>query len=267
MKRALRYRIAYETGLLVGLVLAAKIGVHALGWEFIALSPLHTSIVAGGIFILSILLAGVLPDYKEAERLPSDFVATIDSMYEDGTSIARNYPQFDATGFNDALTSTLAAFRDDIINNRRRAYEQIHEISGALAQMDNAKVPPNFIVKLKQEQGTLIRVLLRLYYIQRIKFIPSAHYLVVSTAAMVIGILFFTNLEPFNASAVALALVAFIFIYLIRLIGVANTPFHREGATQDDVSLFLVEEALGHLRRREASRAGTTTDPGDHKAS
>lgn len=168
--------------------------------------------------------------------------------HEDGLSIERNYPDFDSTGFREALTSTLSAFRDDIIHNRRNAYAEIHEISEALAQMETAKVPPNFIVKLKQEQGALIRVLQRLYYIQRIRFIPSAYYMVVSTAAIVIGILLFTNLEPFNASAVALALVAFIFIYLIRLIGIANTPFHPDGVTQDDVSLFLVEEALEHLR-------------------
>ena len=257
--RLLRYRILYQTLALVALVLGTKVGLHALGWEFIALSPLHTSIVAGGIFILSIFLAGVLPDFKEAERLPSDFTATIDNMYEDGRSIERNYAEFDATGFTEALISTLAAFRDDITHNGRRAYEEIHEITEALAQMDTAKVPPNFIVKLKQEQGALIRILLRLYYIQRIRFIPSAYHLVVSTAAIVIGVLLFTNLEPFNASAVALALVAFIFIYLIRLIGIANTPFHPEGATQDDVSLFLIEEALEHL-----TRATATTGHGAH---
>lgn len=252
MSRVLRYRILYQTTALVALVLATKIGLHGLGWEFIALSPLHTSIVAGGIFILSIFLAGILPDYKEAERLPSDFTATIDNMYEDGLSIEGNYPDFDSTSYREALTSTLAAFRDDIVHNRRRAYEEIHEISGALAQMETAKVPPNFIVKLKQEQGALIRILLRLYYIQRIRFMPSASHLVVATASIVIGILLFTNLEPFNASAVALALVAFIFIYLIRLIGIANTPFHPEGATKDDVSLFLVEEALEHLTTASA---------------
>ena len=248
--RLVRFRILVQTAGMVGLVLAAKIGLHALGWEFIALSPLHTSIVAGGIFILSIFLAGILPDYKEAERLPTDFTATIDNMYEDGLSIEGNYPEFDSSGFREALTSTLAAFRDDIIHNRRTAYEEIHEISAALSQMELAKVPPNFIVKLKQEQGALIRILLRLYYIQQIRFIPSAYYLVVSTAVIVIGVLLFTSLEPFNASAAALSLVAFIFIYLIRLIGIANTPFHREGTTQDDVSLFLVDEALEHLKGR-----------------
>lgn len=69
MRRLLRYQILYQTAALVGLVLVAKVGLHALGWEFIALSPLHASIVAGGIFILSILFAGVLPDFMAALAL------------------------------------------------------------------------------------------------------------------------------------------------------------------------------------------------------
>lgn len=247
----LRYRILFQTTLLVGLVIAAKVVLHALDWEFIAVSPLHTSIVAGGIFILSIFLAGILPDYKEAERLPSEFTATIDSMFEDAIAIKRNYPQFDSAGLREALTSALEAFRNDIVHNERKAYAEIHEIRDALIEMEKANVPPNFIVKLKQEQGTLIRILLRLYYIQRITFIPSAFYLVVSTAVMVVGILLFTELEPFNASIVALGLVAFIFIYLIRLIAVANRPFQPEGVSEDDVSLFLVEEALQRLAEEE----------------
>lgn len=247
----LRYRILFQTVLIVAVVIALKLVLHGLDWEIVAISPLHTSIVAGGIFILSISLAGILPDYKEAERLPSEFTATIDNMFEDAVAIKRNYPEFDAAGLREALFSALEAFRDDIIHNQRKAYAEIHEIRDALIDMEKANVPPNFIVKLKQEQGTLIRILLRLYYIQRITFIPSAYYLVVSTAVIVIGILLFTELEPFNASVVALGLVAFIFVYLIRLIGVANRPFHPEGATQDDVSLFLIEEALEHLAEEE----------------
>lgn len=247
----LRYRILFQTALLVGVVLAAKSGLHALDWEFIAISPLHPSIVAGGIFILSMFLAGVLPDYKEAERLPSEFTATIVNMFGDAISIKRNYPEFDAAGLREALTSALEAFRDDIIHNKRKAYGEIHEIRDALIEMEKAKIPANFIVKLKQEQGTLIRILLRLYYIQRIRFIPSAYYLVASTAVIVIGILLLTELEPFNASFVALGLVAFIFIYLLKLIAIVSTPFQPEGSTQDDVSLFLVEEALHHLAEEE----------------
>ena len=94
----------------------------------------------------------------------------------------------------------------------------------------------------------MIRFLLRLYYIQHTRFIPSASILVWSTAAMVVGILLLTRLEPFNASLVALAVVSFIFVYLLQLIRIVNTPLAREGATQDDVSLFLVAETLEHIR-------------------
>ncbi len=88
LRSLLRYRILVQTAVLVGVVIAAKVALPYADLEFIAVSPLHTSIVAGGIFILSIFLAGILADYKEAERLPTEFTAIIDSMFEDGVAIA-----------------------------------------------------------------------------------------------------------------------------------------------------------------------------------
>lgn len=247
----IRYRILLETAGIVAVVVVAKLALEAVNGEFVAVSPLHTSIVAGGIFILSIFLAGILPDYKEAERLPTEFAATVDSMFQDAIAIPRNHPGFDAAAFREALTSSLQAFRSDIVGNDRRAYAEIHEITDALVDMEGAGVPPPFISKLKQEQAALVRTILRLYYIQKTRFIPSAYYLVVSTAALVIGILLVSEFDPFGASLVALGLVAFIFIYLIRLIDIANTPFRSAGATQDDVSLFLVHEVLRRLEEQE----------------
>ena len=142
-----------RTLLVVAVVLAAKIALHAAGLEPIESSPLHASIVAGGIFILSVFLTGILPDYKEAERLPSDFTATVDNMYEDVVAIAATHPSFDPRPITNVLRAALAAFRDDITRNERKAYGQLHQLSAALNGMEAAGVPPPFIVKLKQEQG------------------------------------------------------------------------------------------------------------------
>ena len=152
---AQRYRILEQTLALVGLVVAAKVGLHTLGWEFVAVSPLHASIVAGGIFILSVFLAGILPDYKEAERLPTEFAATVDSMFDDGVAISRTNPEFDSAGLRESLTSTLRALRSDILEGKRSAYAEIREITMALSDMERVNVPPNFITKLKQEQASL----------------------------------------------------------------------------------------------------------------
>jgi len=70
-----RYRLLFDTALIVAAILSVKFAVDVLGWEFFNVSPLFTSIVAGGIFIVSIVLAGTLADYKEAERLPAEIAA------------------------------------------------------------------------------------------------------------------------------------------------------------------------------------------------
>ena len=46
------------------------------------------------------------------------------------------------------------------------------------------------------------------------------------------------------------AAISFILVYILQLIQVASTPFHREGHTQDDVSLFLIDEVTEHLERK-----------------
>jgi hypothetical protein len=45
---------------------------------------------------------------------------------------------------------------------------------------------------------------------------------------------------------IAIGVITFIFIYMLKLISVLERPFHEEGATMDDVSLFHVKEQ--HLR-------------------
>lgn len=52
-------------------IVAAKLAIDRLGWEFISVSPLHTSVVAGAIFIIGLMLAGMMSD-KEGERLPTE---------------------------------------------------------------------------------------------------------------------------------------------------------------------------------------------------
>lgn len=47
-----------------------KLLAHQYRLEFISLNPLFTGIVTANIFLLGFLIAGVLADYKESEKLP-----------------------------------------------------------------------------------------------------------------------------------------------------------------------------------------------------
>ena len=44
------------------------------------LNALFTSLVAGTIFLIGFLISGVLSDYKESEKLPSELSASIKTL-------------------------------------------------------------------------------------------------------------------------------------------------------------------------------------------
>jgi len=210
----------------------------------IDLGSLHSAIVSGATFVIGFLLSATIADYKESERIPSDFATQIEDMYIDGKAIHESYPTFDLNGFRKQLQKAARGFTKDV---RTRAYDSrkdIHGLSAYFSQMEKGKVPPNFVVKLKQQQTALLRARHRVSYIQRIKFIPSATILARSIVALVIITLLFTNVD---GGLVIVGLISFILIYMLILINVISTPFHSAGKTRDDVSLFLVNEVANSL--------------------
>ncbi len=64
----MKYRLLIETSLLVLAVVGFKLLIERFSLEFINISPLFTSIIAGGIFIISIILSGIIADYKVSEK-------------------------------------------------------------------------------------------------------------------------------------------------------------------------------------------------------
>ena len=66
-----RRRLLIETAAIVAAIVAVKFALQAAGFDFIVLSGLFTSIIGGGVFILSIILSGVITDFKESEKLPA----------------------------------------------------------------------------------------------------------------------------------------------------------------------------------------------------
>lgn len=124
-------------------------------------------------------------------------------------------------------------------------------LSQTFAEMEKAKVPPNFIVKLKQQQAQLLRSLFRVTYIQNIRFIPSAAILARLIVILSSSLLLFTDIEPFYGGLAIVGIISFILVYIILLIEVISTPFHEAGKTRDDISLFLVSEAVTYLHKKK----------------
>lgn len=212
----------------------------------IDLGSLHSAIVSGATFVIGFILSATIADYKESERIPSDFATQIEDMHVDAVAIHTNYPTFDLVGFRKQLLKAARGFVKDVRTKSYDSRSDIYGLSPFFGQMEQGKVPPNFVVKLKQQQTALLRARNRVSYIQRIKFIPSATILARSIVVLVILTLLFTNVD---GGLMIVGLISFILIYMLILINVISTPFHTAGKTKDDVSLFQVNEIANSLSR------------------
>lgn len=248
LRRLMRnYRIFLWAIAAALLVLPAKFVMHHFGLEFIEQTSLHNSVVSSTIFVLGFVLSATVADYKESERIPAEFASHIEDMYNDAKETHKSYPKFDLDHFRLSLIDILGMFREGTRVNRKRARREIAELQASFAEMERAGVPPNFVVKLKTQQTQLMRSMFRVNYIQRIQFIPSAFFLIKTIVFLVIGLLMFTNIDPFYGGLFIITAITFILVYMLILIHHVSVPFQDQGKTRDDVSLFLLREAKNYL--------------------
>ena len=198
-------------------------------------------------FVIGFLLSATITDYKESERIPSEFAANIEDMYDDAAAIHASYPVFDLDEFRRQLRKVTLGFGKDVRKGSHDAGKDIRELAPFFTAMEQGKVPPNFVVKLKQQCTTLLRSRHRVNYIQRIRFIPSATILARSIVIMTIILLLFTNIDPFYGGLSIVGIICFVLIYILVLVNVISTPFHAAGRTLDDVSLYLVKDTAEYL--------------------
>lgn len=245
-----RYNIFIISFFVTVTVVVVKIILHETHNEILQLGSLHTGVVTGTFFVIGFLLTATINDYKESERIPSEFSSVIENMYEDAEATYANHDGFDLDAFRVQLQKIAKSFAEDVRRKKHTTRLEVHKLNQTFITMENAGVPPNYVVKLKQQQAQLLRVLYRVTYIQRITFIPSATILARSIIPITVLLMIFTEIEPIIGGIIITAVITFILVYMLRLIQVISTPFQGAGKTQDDVSLFLVDETVNHLSKK-----------------
>jgi len=248
--RYLRWRVLVQTCLIVLGIVAAKLAIAALSLEFISISPLFTSVLAGGVFVLGLIVAGTLTDYKEAERVPAEITAALTNIHDDCAAFKQAFPELDLERLEDILVRIVAAFHDDLADPlSTAALEAIDGLNASFLEMDRIGVPATYTSRLRGEQGALRRSVLRVYHVQRTEFLPSAYLLIESIVGIIITVLMFMEIEPTYEAVIIIGFISFFFISLLRLLRIMDRPFHVDERTDDDVSLFLLRSFVDRLNR------------------
>jgi hypothetical protein len=243
-----RGRVALQTALIVPFLLAARYGVDRADWEFVTAGPLLTTVVSGGIFVVALVVAGTLTDYKESERVPAEIVGALSSILTDARAWKKEKPSYDLAGLEQRVRNVVTTFRSDLESPGSRAcLDAVNSLSESFADMDRLEVIATYISRLRGEQASLRKVVLRVYHIQETEFVPSAYILIWTILLLAVGVLTFTKSEGGGEAYVLLGAIYFFLLYLARLLKILDTPFQPRKRTTDDVDFKIMNEFAERL--------------------
>ena len=248
-----KWSLAFKILPILVFVIVLKVIAHYLGFEVITLSALYTSLVAGTIFLIGFLISGVLSDYKESEKIPSELSASIESMHDEaytahkgkGSKSAREF-----MGYQKKFVHSLIAW---FYKKEKTGaiLDKVRNMNDFFVELEKEGVQAGYIMKMKNEQSNIRKIIMRAHAIRDTEFVASAYAIVEALAFFLILGLILIKVEPFYESLFFTTLVTFLVTYMIVLIRDLDNPFdyaaNGEGGTE--VSLKPLHELEASLER------------------
>jgi hypothetical protein len=257
LKSALqKWNIAIKILPLVIFVGLLKFGSHYSGLELMELNALFTSLVAGTIFLIGFLISGVLSDYKESEKLPSELTASLRTLMDDSYTISKIKQPETANRFMEFQKLFMKSITDWLYKKERSKtmLNKISQMNEFFIDFDKEGIQANYIIKMKNEQNTIRKIVMRIDTIRDTSFAGSAYAILEAMGFLTVTGLLVIKIEPFYASLFLTLLIAFLISYMIFLIKDLDNPFDysQNGETGTEISLKPLHDLISELEEKES---------------
>jgi hypothetical protein len=245
------------------LIAGVRVLMDQAGLERISVSPLVATIITANVFILGFLLTGVLSDYKESERLPGELSISMGAIADECILLWRHKqaePARDCLHYVLDLTTSMKRwfYKTERTQDLTEKVYGLGDFFVALEPFTQA----NFIVRLKQEQSAISRMLVRIHTIRETSFVASGYTMArLATGLVLIGLLSI-KIDPWYESVFLIGVIAWFLSYLILLIEDLDNPFDygEDGKPRgQEVSLKPLED----LEKRLAQQVEAESPAGD----
>ena len=214
---------------------------HKFGLEIMELNALFTSLVAGTIFLIGFLISGVLTDYKESEKIPSELSSTLKTLFDDTYTIYKGKNSDTARQFIEFQKSFTNSLIDWFYRKERTQsiLKKLAMMNDFFVEFDKAGVQANYIIKMKNEQNSLRKIILRIDTIRDTEFVGSAYAILEAMGFLIAAGLIVIKIEPFYASLFFTLLVTSLIAYMFILIKDLDNPFDYSvnGESGTEISL------------------------------
>ena len=252
LKKSNKWKLAFKVLPVVCIIIFLKLFAHQFGWEFLTLNTLFGAIISANVFLVGFLISGVLVDYKESEKIPGELSCSLEVLTDECYIVFKNKKS--------KVAKELMKYVHDLTGSILKwlhKKEKTEVVLKKITSLNNyflALEPitqANFIVRLKNEQNNLRRLITRIHSIRETSFNPAGYAIAeIISVILCIGLIF-TKIDPYYESIFFVAFVSFILIYMVQLIKDLDNPFgyYKKENFADEVSLkplFDLEKRIPH---------------------
>ena len=241
-----RSTVAIRTLAWISPLILAKFILYHYGLEFLSPDLLVGSVVTGALFTVGFIMAGLVADYKEAEKMTVEMRVMLEKFWGEAKKLSQVNPKFELKMLRQQLELIIESFIKGVNSQRgfpnlKPCIQAIKELERYIDGIERLGAMPSSISRMKDTIENLLKIVFRIYYMQRIAYLPSARLLADILAFGTIIVVYFTQSGSF-ASVIVSIIISYFMLYLRNLIHVLDTPFRQGEKTQDDISLFLLKE-------------------------
>ena len=209
--------------LVVGIALVRDYVLHVQGvLEFGEVAP----ILGAASLIIGFMLAGVLADYKESERIPAEIATTLETIGDTvDVALALN-KEADVTAYAPTFRALVFTVEDWFMGRLgvEKCYAALNDFRRVIASMDRA-VGVGYTIRCLSETHNLRRLITRVDVITRTSFIPVGYVLLDLLVSATIILLLATNYKSTLAEYFLITLFSLVYIYMTRLVSDVDAPF------------------------------------------
>jgi uncharacterized protein YutD len=248
-----KWSIAFRIIPVILFVALLKFLSHHFELEVLELNALFTSLIAGTIFLIGFLISGVLSDYKESEKLPSELSASIKSLYDDAYTIYKGKNSQNAFQFIVFQKGFASSLMDWFYKKEYTAsiLNKISQMNDFIIELDNEGIQPGYLIKIKNEQNNIRKMVLRIDTIRETNFIGSAYAILEAMGFLIALSLIIIKIEPFYVALFFTLLVTFLISYMFLLIKDLDNPFDyaENGESGTEISLKPIHDLIKAFKK------------------
>jgi hypothetical protein len=212
-------------------------------------------VLTGGVFLLGFILAGVMSDYKEAEKIPGEVATTLETIEEIFVLASTGRPGLklpelrrQVLGLLDDIQAWLLKKKTtpEVFAAMTRMTETVRTLEKEGAGPYASRAVPQVLMMRKNIQ--------RIDVISRTGFLPPAYALLEVLLAMILVLLLVAKFKSLVAESILVPFVTLVNLYMLRLIKDVDDPFdyRTDGAKAGgaEVDLFPLDEYRTRLSAR-----------------